>query len=104
MIKKIKDLSKEEVEELQGNLEMKYSIENLIKLLNENDNDFEKLNSKLYSKLIEDNLECMKKINNFWNKQKQENKIILKNDEELFVDFARCILGIRKVENCNRVY
>ena len=96
---KIKELSKEEIKEIQGYFEMKYSIDSLIKVLNEDNESFEKLDSKLYQKLLEDNAKYLKLINDFWNKHKEENNIVLNSDEELFVDFARCILGIRKIDN-----
>ena len=95
----IKELSKEEIKEIQGYFEMKYSIDSLIKVLNEDNESFEKLDSKLYQKLLEDNAKYLKLINDFWNKHKEENNIVLNSDEELFVDFARCILGIRKIDN-----
>ena len=98
-ITKIKELSKEEIKEIQGYFEMKYSIDSLIKVLNEDNESFEKLDSKLYQKLLEDNAKYLKLINDFWNKHKEENNIVLNSDEELFVDFARYILGIRKIDN-----
>ena len=98
-ITKIKELSKEEIKEIQGYFEMKYSIDSLIKVLNEDNESFEKLDSKLYQKLLEDNAKYLKLINDFWNKHKEENNIVLNSDEELFVDFARSILGIRKIDN-----
>ena len=98
-ITKIKELSKEEIKEIQGYFEMKYSIDSLIKVLNEDNESFEKLDSKLYQKLLEDNAKYLKLINDFWNKHKEENNIVLNSDEELFVDFARCILEIRKIDN-----
>ena len=98
-ITKIKELSKEEIKEIQGYFEMKYSIDSLIKVLNEDNESFEKLDSKLYQKLLEDNAKYLKLINDFWNKHIEENNIVLNSDEELFVDFARCILGIRKIDN-----
>ena len=54
---------------------------------------------ELSSDQIGDNAKYLKLINDFWNKHKEENNIVLNSDEELFVDFARCILGIRKIDN-----
>lgn len=89
-----------EVEELQNYNEMKFAIEDLCKMLAINNELFIENDSIIYSRLINDNLEYLKKIEEFWRKYRKMYSVNLNQDEELYVDYITRELGIRKIGSC----
>jgi CXXX repeat modification system protein len=98
-MKKVTVLPIEKVEDFRIYYERKQSIDDLAKTLAYENDMFEKNESIFYEKLVKDNLECLRFLENFWKNLQQEYGIVLEKGEEMYIDFFSNELGIRKIFN-----
>ncbi len=97
MMNKIAILPKEKVEEFRTYYERKQSIDDLCSTLAFDNDVFKENESLLYDRLVQDNLNCLRFIQQFWIQCKEDYKIELKPDEEMFIDFFENKLSVRKI-------
>lgn len=97
-MQKIADLTKEKVDEFRNYYERKQSIDDLCKTLAYDNEAFKKNESLFYERLLHDNIECLKFLEEFWTKCQEKYKIELKQGEEMYIDFFANELGVRKIE------
>jgi len=89
-------LSKEKMDEFRIYYERKHSIDDLCKTLAYDNEAFIENESLFYERLLKDNVECLKFMEQFWIDCKKRYNIILQSDEEMYIDFSSNELGIRK--------
>lgn len=78
--------------------ERKQSINDLCKTLAYNNGLFNEKESIFYNRLINENIECLKMMEKFWEECKSKYNIELKQGEELYIDFASNELAIREIK------
>ena len=96
-MQKIAVLSKEKIDEIRIYYEKKQSIDDLCMTLACNNELFKENESLFYNRLIQDNLECLKFLEQFWEKCRTEYKIELQSDQEMYIDFFLNELGVREI-------
>lgn len=96
-MQKIAILPNEKINEFRFYYERRQSIDDLCRTLAYNNQTFQKKESIFYERLIQDNLECLKFLEQFWNDCQKEYGIELKPGEEMYIDFSTNQLGVREI-------
>lgn len=89
-------ISKEKAQEIQNLYQRKYAISDLCLALASN-NELVAEGNLFYERLIADNSSCMQALDLFWDEIKKKYQIILKSDEELFLDFQTGEITLQKM-------
>lgn len=82
----LEEVSSSDCEHIQTWLERKCAIEDLVIVLANNSELF-KEDSFLYDRLIDDNKECIKTIEVFWNTYKEKHKNVLTPNAQLNLNY-----------------
>lgn len=96
-MKKIAVLTNEQVDEFRVFYERKQSIDDLCRSLAWNNETFHRNESDFYERLVQDNLECLKYLQNFWNECQKKYNVNLQPTEEMYIDFFTNELGVREI-------
>ncbi len=89
-------IDKKKIQEIQDLMDKKNAINDLCILLASN-NDLVAEGNQFYERLLLDNEEYLLIMDKFWDDVKNKYNISLKDDEELYLDFASGEITIRKI-------